>query len=84
MKKLIPGSDGERHKSTTLFLLKEIVRMWVAVTAPRHQPSPRLCVSGSTQSTAVKSTVGGHVNWCSHHGEQHLEVHQKTKNRVAR
>ena len=84
VKKLIPGSDGEKHKSTTLFLLKEILWMWVAVTAPRHQPRPWLCVSGSTQSTAVKSTVGGHVHWRGHHGERRLEIRQKTKNRAAR
>ena len=82
--KLIPGSDGDKHKSTTLFLWKEMLWMWVAVTGPRHQPRPRLCVSGGTQSTAVESTVGGNANWCSHHGEQCLEVHQKTKNRAAR
>ena len=84
VKKLIPGSDGDNHKSTTLPLLKEILWMWVAVTAPRHQPRPWLYVSGIAQSTAVKSTVGGNVNWCIHHGEQYLEVRQKTKNRGAR
>ena len=29
------------------------------------------------------NTAGGNVNWCSHSGNQYVEIPQKTKSRVA-